>query len=127
LHICYLPAINRSVDFFVNDWNNHRVRTAGNRSPRVLFSPVFLNGDFSPIDDLAYANNVRLNDDVINEDLENSTNNVVVHLNEELLFPEEYAAIRERFFFEDGVMDETYNVDRFITLREFVYGLIDLR
>ena len=37
LHFVFLPRINRSLDLFVQQWNNHGIRTAGYKSPLRLF------------------------------------------------------------------------------------------
>lgn len=37
LEYVYLPRINRSIDMFIEGWNNHGIRTAGRHSPRQLF------------------------------------------------------------------------------------------
>jgi len=37
LHFIYIPLINDSLSKFVNSWNNHKVRTAGNKTPIQLF------------------------------------------------------------------------------------------
>ena len=34
LEYVYLPHINRSIDMFIEGWNNHGIRTAGRHSPR---------------------------------------------------------------------------------------------
>ena len=41
LHYVFLPRINRGIDEFVLDWNNHPLSSAGNRSPlSVWYSGV---------------------------------------------------------------------------------------
>jgi hypothetical protein len=37
LHYIYLPRINRALDEFVQDWNNHPLSAEGNRSPLSLW------------------------------------------------------------------------------------------
>nr|XP_058969483.1 uncharacterized protein LOC131795899 [Pocillopora verrucosa]XP_058969484.1 uncharacterized protein LOC131795899 [Pocillopora verrucosa] len=37
LHFTYLPIINEALSKFVLSWNNHKIRTAGNKSPLQLF------------------------------------------------------------------------------------------
>ena len=42
MHLCalqyvYCPRINRSLEELTNSWNNHPLRTMGNRSPRQLW------------------------------------------------------------------------------------------
>lgn len=37
LHYIFLPRINRTLEGFVEGWNNHSIRTAGNKSPNQLF------------------------------------------------------------------------------------------
>lgn len=38
LHYIFIPRINRSLQEFVNSWNNHPLRTAGHKSPQQLFT-----------------------------------------------------------------------------------------
>lgn len=38
LHYVFVPRINRSLQEFVNGWNNHPLRTAGHKSPQQLFT-----------------------------------------------------------------------------------------
>ncbi|CAM4555710.1 unnamed protein product [Leuciscus chuanchicus] len=37
LHYIYLPRINQDLNFFVNQWNHHRLRTARYMSPYQIF------------------------------------------------------------------------------------------
>ena len=37
LHYVYLARINKTLEGFVDGWNNHRVRTAGSKTPNQLF------------------------------------------------------------------------------------------
>ena len=37
LHFVYLPIINEALSKFVLSWNNHKMRTVGNKSPLQLF------------------------------------------------------------------------------------------
>ncbi|KAK3736979.1 hypothetical protein QZH41_004685 [Actinostola sp. cb2023] len=37
LHMVFLPRINDMLQTFVASWNNHKVRTAGNKTPLQLF------------------------------------------------------------------------------------------
>ena len=44
LHYVLLPRINRAIEKFVSDWNNHPLSSAGNRSPlSVWYSSVTLS------------------------------------------------------------------------------------
>ena len=38
LEYIYKPRINRSIEQFIDGWNNHGIRTEHNHSPRQLFS-----------------------------------------------------------------------------------------
>uniref|UniRef100_A0A3Q3FKJ3 Integrase catalytic domain-containing protein n=1 Tax=Kryptolebias marmoratus TaxID=37003 RepID=A0A3Q3FKJ3_KRYMA len=38
LHWTFLPQINRHLQFFMDGWNNHRLRTERNQSPLLLWS-----------------------------------------------------------------------------------------
>ena len=46
LHFVYLPRINRALQHFVEAWNNHRLRTAG-QSPLQLFYSGVLAHDIN--------------------------------------------------------------------------------
>ena len=37
LHLIYLPRINKTLQGFVEGWNNHKIRTAGYKTPNQLF------------------------------------------------------------------------------------------
>ena len=37
LHAVFLPRINHCITCFINMWNNHKLRTAGNKTPLQLF------------------------------------------------------------------------------------------
>lgn len=37
LHYVYFPRINRSLDIFLNQWNNHKIRTEHHKTPLMLF------------------------------------------------------------------------------------------
>ena len=37
LHFVYIPQINRAIEFFIESWCHHRIRTAHNQSPIQLF------------------------------------------------------------------------------------------
>jgi hypothetical protein len=37
LHYVYLPRVNKTLEGFVQGWNNHNIRTAGHMSPHQLF------------------------------------------------------------------------------------------
>ncbi|KAF7653783.1 hypothetical protein LDENG_00078590 [Lucifuga dentata] len=38
LHWCFLPHIQKHLQFFQNGWNCHRLRTEGNQSPFQLWT-----------------------------------------------------------------------------------------
>lgn len=37
LHYVYMPIINRDIEMFRQQWNNHGLRTEGHRTPRQIF------------------------------------------------------------------------------------------
>lgn len=37
LHLCFMHLIQEELDEFRTSWNAHRIRTAGNRTPKQLF------------------------------------------------------------------------------------------
>ncbi|KAJ8270423.1 hypothetical protein GJAV_G00114410 [Gymnothorax javanicus] len=38
LHWCFLPQLQRQLDFFMDAWNQHSLRTASNQSPYLLWT-----------------------------------------------------------------------------------------
>ena len=55
LHYIYLPRINRALDEFVMDWNNHPLSTEGNRSPLSLWHSgvtALINTQYSAIESI---------------------------------------------------------------------------
>ena len=42
LHYVFLPRINNSLNLFRSAWNNHRMRTEGNKSPNQLYTQGML-------------------------------------------------------------------------------------
>ena len=60
LHYIYLPRINRALDEFVQDWNNHPLSTEGNRSPLSLWHSgvtSLINSQYSAIENIIGGNN----------------------------------------------------------------------
>ena len=59
LEYVFLPRIiNHAVDFFVEGWNNHGIKTAGGNSPRQLFTSGVLGLQHSGLVALDFMNNV---------------------------------------------------------------------
>ena len=55
LHYVFLPRINRDIDMFVQQWNNHGLRTEQHRTPLQLFVGGILdncNSDLTAIRDV---------------------------------------------------------------------------
>ena len=53
LHYVFIPRINKSIQEFVNSWNNHPLHTAGHKSPHQLFTAGALllqNSQLSSLD-----------------------------------------------------------------------------
>ena len=42
LHFVYIPRINRALQHFVEAWNNHRLRTAGQSPLQLFYSSVLV-------------------------------------------------------------------------------------
>ena len=42
LHYVYIPRINRTLTRFIDGWNHHRIRTAHNKSPHMLYTSGML-------------------------------------------------------------------------------------
>jgi hypothetical protein len=74
LHYVFLPRINRALTEFVDQWNNHRMRTEGGQSPLQLFvarslgitnsGVTAMNGAFDGVPQVSspnstYQNNLR--------------------------------------------------------------------
>lgn len=67
LHSIFLPRINRSINSFVNAWNNYPLRTERNWSPQRLW----LNGNIDIRNRyLSTVQNIIFDDNNINDDLE---------------------------------------------------------
>nr|XP_023666600.1 uncharacterized protein LOC111843332 [Paramormyrops kingsleyae]XP_023666601.1 uncharacterized protein LOC111843332 [Paramormyrops kingsleyae] len=49
LHWCFLPHIQKHLDFFQSGWNCHRLRTEGNQTPLQLWSQNELEAQQDPI------------------------------------------------------------------------------
>lgn len=47
LHYVFLPRINQQISSFVEGWNRHRIRTAGNRTPLQLWVQGMLQRRFT--------------------------------------------------------------------------------
>ncbi|KAI9025511.1 hypothetical protein DFJ74DRAFT_664549 [Hyaloraphidium curvatum] len=60
LHTVFLPRIQRMLDKFAGDWNNHRMRTKGHRTPAELMDEWLPGGSkhaqFDPAADDANLN-----------------------------------------------------------------------
>jgi hypothetical protein len=93
LHYVFIPRINRALNEFAADWNNHPLSTEGNRSPLSLWHAgvtSMMNSGYSAIQSLLGNNawnNYGVDDDGPLPDSD-SDNNVQIpevefHLNEE--------------------------------------------
>lgn len=52
LHYIFLPRINRSLEIFVDSWNNHSIRTEHNSTPRQLFIKGMIENGFRGMENL---------------------------------------------------------------------------
>lgn len=76
LHNIYLPRINHDLQLFVQQWNNHPLRTEQNTSPLQLFVSEMLalqNSNLTAVKDMFAGDNDALQDTQMpaNLDLEN--------------------------------------------------------
>ncbi|XP_057201282.1 uncharacterized protein LOC130561141 [Triplophysa rosa] len=53
LHYVYLPQINRDIEVFVDQWNNHGLRTVGHQTPYQLFVQGYLQRQAQPLTAMA--------------------------------------------------------------------------
>lgn len=53
LHYVYLPQINKELELFRQQWNNHGLRTAGHRTPNQLFVQGSLQRQMQPLTAMA--------------------------------------------------------------------------
>ena len=58
LQYVYLPRINRAIDYFVQGWNSHGIRTAQHLSPQQLFTQGVLHLQHSGLVALDFMDNV---------------------------------------------------------------------
>ena len=59
LHYVYHPRINRTLRGFVEGWNNHKIRTARNKSPNQLFVEGVLQLHQSGLTALDYSEHIN--------------------------------------------------------------------
>lgn len=59
LHYIYLPRINRTLHGFVEGWNNHKIRTVGNKSPNQLFVEGILRLHRSELTALDFSEHIN--------------------------------------------------------------------
>nr|CAG8546404.1 9551_t:CDS:2 [Entrophospora candida] len=52
LHYVFLPRINRSLEIFVDSWNNHSIRTEHNSTPHQLFIKGMIENGFRGMENL---------------------------------------------------------------------------
>ena len=83
-----------------------------------MFLPVFLGRSYEAIDDENFTSTHTSVETF--ELMENSENNVVVHLNSDLLADDLYEQIEVEFHFASGDLDNLYNVQRFLDLKFWV-------
>ena len=83
LHVVFIPRINRALDEFAADWNNHPLSTEGNRSPLSVWHTgvmTMINSGYSAIESL--LNDNEWNDYGVDDDepvvSSDSDNNVQV-------------------------------------------------
>lgn len=59
LHVVFIPRINRALNEFAADWNNHPLSTEGNRSPLSVWHTgvmTMINSGYSAIESLLNDN-----------------------------------------------------------------------
>lgn len=62
LQYIYLPRINKALDHFVSQWNNHPLSSEGNRSPLQRWTEgfyQFANSDYTTVRELLDPNNTN--------------------------------------------------------------------
>lgn len=53
LHYVYLPRINRDIEMFIDQWNNHGLRTVGHQTPYQMFVQGCLQRQAQPLTAMA--------------------------------------------------------------------------
>ena len=71
LHYVYIPRINRALNEFMEDWNNHPLSTEGSRSPLSLWHSgvtSLINSQYSAIDSIMEGNTTNWDNFGIDDD-----------------------------------------------------------
>jgi hypothetical protein len=103
------------LDRFVNSWNHHTIRTT-NRSPIRMFTPALTPGYLPPeLSTFFYNPNTIQSGSTM---FDNTPNNVVVDIPDNVLSRDELQLIQDNFYFGD--LDENFNVNVYIDLVNFV-------
>ena len=71
LQYVFMPRINRALDFFTTQWNNHPIRTEGNKSPLQLWTAGFYylaESDHQAVQDVLDSESVNFNEYGIDDD-----------------------------------------------------------
>lgn len=65
LQYVFLPRVNRALDHFITQWNNHPLRTEGNKSPLQLWTAgfyQFAESDYQAVRDVLDSEAVSFNE-----------------------------------------------------------------
>ena len=71
LQYVFLPRINRALDIFTMKWNNHPMRTEGNRSPLQIWTAgfyEFAESTYQAVTDVLDAQPVDFNEYGVDDD-----------------------------------------------------------
>ena len=127
LHYVYLPRIYRTLQGFVDGWNNHGVRTAGSKTPNQLFvkgslrlhqSGLTALDFFEGIDDEAYG----VDPDGI--DLANGEDDEGAPVPESVFELQENHLSELRAIVNPLTQSDSYGVDLYQSTLDFVYDKI---
>ena len=111
LQYVFLPRINRALDIFTVQWNNHPMRTEGNRSPLQIWTAgfyEFAESTYQAVRDVLDVHQVNFNEYGVDDDGPTpdvqTNNNVIVPRSLIDLSPNEFDFLRDQVdpLLEDG-------------------------
>ncbi|CAG8578640.1 2723_t:CDS:1 [Paraglomus occultum] len=127
LHYVYMERINRALNMFTENWNNHSIRTEHNRTPLQLrqigmtANHYLAYEEYNNIDDNYGVEEIHDN----NEQGDNEDGNVTDETFRNLLTRNEYDVLRNRFNPIDD--DENSGINIFLETVAFVRQLLQSR
>lgn len=127
LHYVYLPRINRSLEGFVEGWNNHKVRTAGHMTPNQLFVEGSLRLHQSGLTALDFFEQVDeeygADDDDFFLEAEDDDEGVPIPQCDFVLQDDHYEELREAV--NPGAISDVYGIDLYEDALAFLQDKIN--